>query len=33
MRKEIEELKGLKVELKDKDRQIYKLEKKISTVS
>lgn len=29
MRKEIEELKGLKVELKAKDRQIYNLEKKI----
>lgn len=33
MRKEIEELKGLKVELKDKDRQIYNLEKKIQSVS
>ena len=33
MRKEIEELKGLKVELKAKDRHIYNLEKKISNVS
>jgi hypothetical protein len=29
MKKEIEDLKGLKLELKDKDRYIYNLEKKI----